>query len=48
MMTTTEMLMILFASIGIRMDFKNGTAITLAYLTDTDHFLRTARTQILE
>ena len=32
----------------IRLDFKNGTAITLAYLTDTDHLLQTARTQILE
>ena len=32
----------------IRLDFKNGTAITLAYLTDTDHLLQTARTQIME
>ena len=32
----------------IRLDFKNGTAITLAYLTETDYLLQTARTQILE
>ena len=32
----------------IRLDFKNGTAITLAYLTDTDYLLQTARTQIME
>ena len=32
----------------IRLDFKNGTAITLAYLTDTDHLLQTAHTQIME
>ena len=32
----------------IRLDFKNGTAITLAYLTDTDDLLRTARANIYE
>lgn len=32
----------------IRLDFKNGTAITLAYLTDTDGLLRTARANISE
>ena len=32
----------------IRLDFKNGTAITLAYLTDTDDLLRTARANISE
>ena len=32
----------------IRLDIKNGTAITLAYLTDMDHLLQTARTQIME
>ena len=30
----------------IRLDFKNGTAITLAYLTDTDDLIQTARSQI--
>ena len=30
----------------IRLDFKNGTAITLAYLTDTDDLIQTARFQI--
>ena len=32
----------------IRLDFKNGTTITLAYLTDTDDLLRTARANISE
>ena len=32
----------------IRLDFKNGTAITLAYLTDTEHLLSTARAHISE
>ena len=32
----------------IRLDFKNGTAITLEYLTDTDDLLRTARANISE
>ena len=30
----------------IRLNFKNGTAITLAYLTDTDDLIQTARSQI--
>ena len=32
----------------IRLDFKNGTAITLAYLTDTEHLLSIARAHISE
>ena len=32
----------------IRLDFKNGTAITLAYLTDTEHLWSTARAHISE
>ena len=32
----------------IRLDFKNGTSITLAYLTDTHDLIQTARSHITE
>ena len=32
----------------IRLDFKKGTSVTLAYLTDTDDLIRTARSHISE